>query len=59
MVVPYTKGLSEDFKNIFSKHGIQVHFKVGNTIKNLMMAPKTRTPSHRKVEHYVGVSVTD
>ena len=37
MVVTYTKGLSESFKNILVD--IQVHFKGGNTIKYLLVAP--------------------
>ena len=40
MVVISTKGLSESFKNICGKMGIQVHFKGGNTIKNLLVSPK-------------------
>ena len=42
MVLPYVKGLSEGVKNVCSKHGVQVHFKGGNTIKSLMMAPKDK-----------------
>ena len=45
MVVPYTKGLSESFK----KH-LQYHFKGGNIIKKLLVTPKIRTPSQRKME---------
>ena len=42
MVGPYTKGLSESIKNICSKVDIQVNFRGGNTIKNLLMAPRDR-----------------
>ena len=42
MVVPYTNGLSESFKNICNKHGIQVYFNRGRTIKNLLVVPKDR-----------------
>ena len=42
MVVPYVKGLSESLKNVCRKHGAQVHFKGGNTIKSLLMAPKDK-----------------
>ena len=38
--ISYTKGLSENFKNICGKLGFQVYFKGGNTIKNLLVAPK-------------------
>ena len=42
IVVPYMKGLSESCKNICSKHGIEMYFKGGNTIKDLLMCPKDR-----------------
>ena len=29
-------------KNIFSKHGVQVHYKGGNTMRSLLMAPKDK-----------------
>ena len=37
MIVPDTKGFSESLKNIHSKHRMQVHFKEGNTIRNLLV----------------------
>ena len=40
MVVPYIQGLSEKYKRICNKKGIQVHFKGSNTIKILLMAHK-------------------
>ena len=42
IVVPYMKGLSESCKNICSKHGIEMYFKGGNTIKDLLVHPKDR-----------------
>ena len=44
MVIPYYKGLSESLKKICGKHGGQVYFKGGNTIKNLLVAPKDQDP---------------
>ena len=41
-VVPYTKGLSESIKNVCKKHGIQVYFKGGSTIKDPLVAPKDK-----------------
>ena len=38
--VPYTQGISETFKNICHRYGIQVHFKGGTTLKNLLVSPK-------------------
>ena len=42
MVLPYVKGLSESIKNVGKKHGIQIYFKEGNTIKSLLMTPKDK-----------------
>ena len=41
-VLPYVKGLSESMKNVCNKHGVQVYYKGGNTIKRLLMAPKDK-----------------
>ena len=38
-VVAYSKGLSESFRNICGKAGVQVHFKGANTIKEIWVAP--------------------
>ena len=48
IVVPYYKGLSESIERTCNKHGVQVHFKGGNTIKNLPVAPKDRDPTLKK-----------
>ena len=42
ITVPYSRGLSESFKNTCKKYVIQVYFKGGKTIKNLLVAPKDR-----------------
>ena len=42
MILPYVRGLSESMKNICNKHGVQVHYREGNTIKGLLMAPKDK-----------------
>ena len=44
MMVPYQEGLSERLKNTCQKYGVQVHFKGGQTIKDLLMAPKDKDP---------------
>ena len=44
IIVPYQRGLSKSFKKICSNHGVQVYFKGGTTIKNLLMAPKDQDP---------------
>ena len=48
MVVPYSKGIAESFKNICRKYGIQVYFKGGKTIKNLLVSPKDKDNIKKK-----------
>ena len=48
MVVPYQQGLSERFKNTCQKYGVQVDFTGGQTIKDLLMAPKDKDPITNK-----------
>ena len=48
MVVPYYQGLSESIKRTCRKYGVQVHFKGGLTIKNLIMVPKDKDPILKK-----------
>ena len=38
ITVPYMEGLSESIKNICKRYGIQVYFKGGKTIKDLLVA---------------------
>ena len=42
IVVPYTKGICENYKTICSKYGVQVYFKGGNTLKNILMFAKDK-----------------
>ena len=42
ITVPYNEGLSETFKNLCKKYGIEVHFKSGKTIKDELVAPKDK-----------------
>ena len=48
ITVPYYKGLSESVKKRCSNYGVQVYFKGGTTIKNLLMAPKDIEPMMKK-----------
>ena len=48
MVLPYVKGPSESMKNVGKKHGIQTHFRGGNTIKSLLMTPKDKNHISKK-----------
>ena len=42
IVMPYMNGLSESCKNICRKHGIEMHFKGANTIRQLLVHPKDK-----------------
>ena len=42
IVVPYMKGLSESCKNICRKYDIEMYFKGGNTIKEILVHPKDK-----------------
>ena len=42
IVVPYMKGLSESCKIICRRHGIEMHFKGANTIRQLLVHPKDK-----------------
>ena len=42
------RALTESTKKVCSKHGVQVYFKGGTTIKNLLMAPKDKDPIQKK-----------
>ena len=48
ITVPYSKGLSESFKTTCKKYGIQVFFRGGKTIKDLLVAPKDRNHITKK-----------
>ena len=48
MVVPYHQGPSERIKKTCNKFWLQVHFKGGQTIKSLLMAPKDKDPITNK-----------
>ena len=42
MILPCVRGLSESMKNICNKHGVQLHYRGGNTIEGLLMAPQVK-----------------
>ena len=50
--VPYMKALSESIKNICKRYGIQVNFRGGKTIKDLLVAPKDKEHITKKW-HYL------
>ena len=42
IVVPYTEGISESLKKICKKHGVDMHFKGGETLKTILVSPKDK-----------------
>ena len=42
ITIPYSRGLSGSFENTCKTYGIQVYFRGGKTIKNLLVSPKDR-----------------
>ena len=44
IAIPYTQGLCESIKKICGRYGIQTHFKGSNTIRNLLVSPKEKSP---------------
>ena len=48
ITVPYYRGLSKSVKKKCSNYGVQVYFKGGTTIKNLLVAPKDKDPMMKK-----------
>ena len=47
-MVPYTKDLGESIKTVCKIHWIQVYFKGGKTMKDLLVAPKDKDPITKK-----------
>ena len=50
IVVPYMKGLGETCKNICRRHGVEVYFRGGSTIRDLLVHPKDRDIILKKSE---------
>ena len=48
ITVPYYRGLSENVKKKCTNYGVQVYFKGGTTIQNLLVAPKDKDPMMKK-----------
>ena len=42
IVLPYSQGIGESVKNICKKHGVDVHFKGGQTLKTILVSPKDK-----------------
>ena len=42
IVIPYAQGICESIKNICEKHGVAVHFKGVQTLKDILVSPKDK-----------------
>ena len=49
VVIPYTQGLVESFRNTCGKHGILTYFKRNTTMKQILMKPKDQDTKDKKV----------
>ena len=41
-MVPYSQGIGDSVKNICKNHGVGVHFKGGQTLKNILVSPRDK-----------------
>ena len=41
-MVSYSQGIGESLKNICKKHGVDIHLKGGQTLKNILVSPKDK-----------------
>ena len=48
IVVPYIQDICESFKSICGKHGVTVHFKGGQTLKNILVSSKDKDTMTKK-----------
>ena len=59
IVIAYTQGLCESMKKICGRYGIQAYFKGSNTIRNLLVSPRTKTLWSTKVGPFIGSNVVN
>ena len=50
VVIPYIKGLSEQYRHTLAKYRVRVFFKGTSTIKSLLMHPKDPIPDTQKTD---------
>ena len=50
VVIPYIKGLSEQYRHILAKYKVSIFFKGTSTIKSLLMHPKDPIPDAQKTD---------
>ena len=50
VVIPYIKGISEQYRHTLAKYRVRVFFKGTSTIKSLLMHPKDPIPDAQKTD---------
>ncbi|KAJ0057566.1 hypothetical protein NL108_009329 [Boleophthalmus pectinirostris] len=48
VTIPYMAGVSEKLQRIFRQHEIPVYFKTTDTLRQRLVHPKEKTPSHKQ-----------
>ena len=48
--IPYIRGVSEEMRRIYKHYNINVFYKPYNTLKQILVRPKDKTPKETSVE---------
>ena len=57
IVVPYMEGMGESLKKICRRHGLDMHFKGGRTLKNILVSPKDEEKSLTRTVLFIATPV--
>ena len=59
VVIPFVQGLSEKIKHVYSQYRASTAFKPQQTLRQLLVAPKTRHPMKRNLVSCIAIHVKD
>ena len=61
IVVPYLQGICESYKSICGKYAVTIHFKGGQTLKNILVLPKDKdtTAKENRIIYWCGCDKID
>ena len=57
IVVPYVEGMGESLKKICRKHGVDMHFKGGKILRNILVQPKDEEKSSIRTVSFTATHV--